>query len=167
MKWLGKIEEGLLGLGLISVTIVLMINVFLRYLFNSSIVWAEEYIRYSMIWITFVGASVCFRRGVHVGVEFIFTLIPRQATRLLRLLLTLLSIVFMALLFKYGLDLTLFSFDTNQISAALQIPLGWIYMAIPAGALLSIIHLLIISIQLIKGGEEREDESAQNLTNLG
>jgi C4-dicarboxylate transporter DctQ subunit len=153
MKWIERIEENVIGVSLLVVTFVLVINVFLRYIFNASSTWAEEFIRYVMIWITFIGSSVCFRRGIHVGIDFILSFTSKRASRFIHMFVTLMSILFMSFMLKYGLDLFLFSKNSGQITPAMQIPLYWVYLAIPLSSFLSIIHLIRILVNLIRNNE--------------
>lgn len=150
MKWIERIEENIIGVSLLLVTFVLCINVLLRYVFNASSIWAEELIRYVMIWITFIGSSVCFRRGIHVGIDFILSFTSDRASRFVHMFVTLMSIVFMMFMFKFSLDLFLFSMKTGQITPAMQIPLYWVYLAIPLSSILSLIYLIRILINLIR-----------------
>lgn len=151
MKWFERIEENVIGASLLVVTFVLVLNVILRYIFNASSVWAEEFIRYVMIWITFIGSSVCFRRGIHVGIDFILSFTSDRASRFIHMFVTLMSIFFMLLMFKFSFDLFLFSVNTGQITPAMQIPLYWVYLAIPLSSILSLIYLVRILINLKRG----------------
>ena len=56
-KVLFGFEGYLTGLLLLGSTLLLFVNVFLRYVFHSSTTWAEEAIRYAIIWVTFIGSA--------------------------------------------------------------------------------------------------------------
>jgi C4-dicarboxylate transporter DctQ subunit len=153
MKWIERIEENVIGVSLLFATLMLCINVTLRYLFNANLTWAEELIRYVMIWITFIGSSVCFRRGMHVGIDFILSFTSKSTSRFIHIFVAFMSVIFMLFMFKYSLDLFLFTKNTGQITPALQIPLYWVYLAIPLSSFLSIIHLISILVKLIRNNE--------------
>ncbi|WP_249777615.1 TRAP transporter small permease [Paenalkalicoccus suaedae] len=153
MKTLARIEEAFIAITLLVVTTVLFVNIVLRYGFSANRSWAEELIRYGMIWIAFVGGAVCFRRGAHVGVDFILSFVKGRGQLLIGILVNVASIIFMGFLFKYGMDLIIFTQGTGQITPSLQIPLFYIYLAIPVGAALSIIHLTIMTVQMMRTGE--------------
>lgn len=145
-----KIEEFFIGSALLAATVLLFVNIILRYFFSANTTWAEEFIRYAMIWITFIGASVCFRRGIHVGVDLLMNSLKQTGQKYLNIYINILSIIFMGFLVKFGVDLVLFSINTGQITPSLKINMYWIYLAIPVGATLSIIHLVLQTVQLIK-----------------
>lgn len=150
MKILKNTEEAFIGITMMAVTFVLFVNVVLRYFFNANTPWAEEFIRYAIIWITFIGSAICFRKGMHVGVDLLIDSLPDKGKRILRMIINVLAIILMIFLVKYGVDLVLFSIDTGQISPALQIKTYWVYLAIPLGALLSILHLVIESYHIVR-----------------
>ncbi|WP_240374537.1 TRAP transporter small permease [Bacillus piscicola] len=160
MKVLGKIEEGIISILLIVATAVLFGNIVLRYGFNANTNWAHELIRYLMIWITFIGAAVCFRKGAHVGIDFILGLLGSKATKALKVFVQLMGIVFMVILLMYSTELVLFTKGTGQITPSLEIPLYFVYLVIPIGAALSIIHLIVLTIQVIMNKEKVKTENA-------
>lgn len=150
MKIFNKTEEAFVGITIMTVTFFLFINIILRFFFSAGISWTEEFIRYAIIWITFIGASICFRRGIHVGIDVLIDYLPGKSKKTLSMIINLLAIVFMIFLIKYGFDLVLFSKGTGQLSPALQVPMFWVYLAIPIGALLSLIHLFIQTFEMIR-----------------
>lgn len=56
-------EELLSGLLLILMSLTTISNVLARYLFNYPLAWAEEFSRYTFIWVVFLGAVVCSKQG--------------------------------------------------------------------------------------------------------
>ncbi|UOQ48932.1 TRAP transporter small permease [Gracilibacillus caseinilyticus] len=154
MKLIAKIEEFVIAFTLLIVTVLLFVNIILRYAFANNTTWAEEFIRYGMIWITFIGASVCFRRGLHVGVDLLMDVTKGIANKAVKIVVHLASITFMIFLIKYSTDLVLFTQKTGQITPSLQIPLHYIYLAIPIGSTLSLIHLVIQTINIIRNKED-------------
>lgn len=141
MKLLYRIEEAFLAISIVSVTLVLFINIVLRYFFDANTTWAEEFIRYTMIWITFIGCGVCFGRKLHVGIDFFIELVPKKVQIIINFSVNLISIILMIFLIVYGLKLVNFSLNSGQITPSLQIKMFWVYLAIPVGAVLSLIHL--------------------------
>ncbi|SFO91026.1 TRAP transporter small permease [Salibacterium halotolerans] len=154
-----KTEEAIIGLLIIAATAVLFFNVVMRFGFNANASWANELIRYMMIWITFIGMAICFRKGMHVGIDFILNYLSERVTKAVRLTVYLLSILFMAFLGYFGLELVLFSMNTGQITPSLEIAIYWVYLIIPIGCLLSIFHLVTVSIQLLMNKEEPSENN--------
>lgn len=135
-RFLSRLEESLIALGLISAATILFINVVLRYFFESGIVWAEEYTRYAIIWITFIGGSVAVREGEHLAVTALLEVMDEKRGRYLRFFATLCSVAFSAFLAVWGTILTLSIRQTGQVTPSMEIPSYWVYVAIPLGGAL-------------------------------
>lgn len=132
----------------VMATLVFM-NVVSRYIFNHSIIWAEEVSQYLMVWVAFLGAGLALRQGRHVAIEILQDRLPSIARRMTRHLVALLLIVFMGVLIVLGFQFTRFAWD--QETPVLNIPLGIPYMAVPIGALLLLIHLFFLYRAYIDG----------------
>ncbi|MFS0689372.1 TRAP transporter small permease [Sporosarcina sp. 179-K 8C2 HS] len=159
MQILKKAEDAFVGITLLVATGLLFVNIILRYFFAANTTWAEEFIRYAMIWIAFIGSSICFRRGIHVGVDLLLNSLKAKGKRLLNVYINILAIIFMGFLVKFGVDLVMFSMSTGQITPSLKIKLYWIYLAIPLGAALSILHIAINTIQIIRNQNIKSERS--------
>lgn len=67
---MGKFEETV-TMAMLTVTLaVTVVNVFARYIFTSSIPWAQEVTGIAWTWTCMLGISWCYRRNMHMGVEF-------------------------------------------------------------------------------------------------
>lgn len=157
MNILKKTEDVFVGTAIITATVILFVNIILRSFFNANTTWAEEFIRYAMIWIAFIGSSICFRRGIHFGVDLLMNSLADKGKKVLQIYINLAVIIFMVFLMKYGFDLVLFSIDTNQITPSLEIKIFWIYLAIPIGSILSLIHVGIHTFKLLRNQEISTD----------
>jgi TRAP-type C4-dicarboxylate transport system permease small subunit len=122
--------------------LLVFMNVVSRYIFNHSIIWAEEVSQYLMIWVAFLGAGLALRQGRHVAVEMLQDRLPPTARRMTRHLVALLLILFMGILTVLGFRFAHFAWD--QETPVLNIPLGVPYLAVPIGALLLVIHLFFL-----------------------
>ncbi len=150
MKTINKIEENIIGIGLLLAVILVFANVILRYGLNSSSTWIEEAVRFVIIWITFIGAAVCFRRSSHMGIDLIFTFVKGRVKKSVELFILAASIFSMVCMLVYGIQLVIFTKASGQITPSLEISLYWIYMGIPLGAALSLFELLQLLVVKIK-----------------
>jgi len=131
--FLNKTEEIFCGLALLSTTIILFINVVLRYFFRSSTSWAEELIRYLMVWTAFIGSSICVRKGIHVGIDFFLQFIDESKKLIVARVINSICAVFSVLLTWYSWQIVSFNMSTGQVTPALGIPMYIPYMAAPIG----------------------------------
>ncbi|MDR1612965.1 MAG: TRAP transporter small permease subunit [Planctomycetota bacterium] len=63
------VETAVLTLLGLSITVVMLVNVVLRYCFASSLVWAEEFVRIGFVWAMFIAIVASFMRNEHIGFE--------------------------------------------------------------------------------------------------
>ncbi len=134
LKFLAKIEDFFCASALLLTAILLFVNVVLRYVFSASTSWAEELIRYLMIWITFIGGSVCVRKGAHIRMDFLLTLLPKGSHLWLNRLVFIGAALFCGALFWYSLQLVLFTIELEQTSPAMKLPMWIPYLAMPVGS---------------------------------
>lgn len=142
---------------LLAMAIIIFCNVVLRYSTGDSIIWAEEVARHMMIWVAFLGAGLALRFGGHVAIDNLHRAVSTRTARVLRTLVVLglsLFFIFMAVASSDYVWRTRF-----QSTAATDIPISFIYAAMPVGFVLMLVHLLLIARNYIQEGEfERSEE---------
>lgn len=148
-KILNNFERIVVGLGLLFTTAIIFVNVVARS-FGNSFVWAEELSRYVLIWITFVGASMCVRNGSHVTMDVVFNRFPPKLKKKLFLLINIFGVVMSLLLTNYGMQIVLKIYSRGQISPTIGLPMYWVYLGVPVGAILmakNFLHIFIINLR--------------------
>jgi TRAP-type C4-dicarboxylate transport system permease small subunit len=131
------VEQLLFGLGVLMIVIVAA-QVFFRYLLNHSLFWSEELARYILVWLTFLGASVAYRRGVHPSIDLFSYRLGSRGARIMRWAVHLVAVVFLGILVIYGAQFAYFV--RLQISPALQIPKWTIMLVMPISGLIMLLH---------------------------
>lgn len=66
-------EEILCSVFLVTMIVLVIVNVFLRYLFNYSIFWAEEVATICFVWCVFIGASATYKHKMDMGIDVLIT----------------------------------------------------------------------------------------------
>ena len=66
-RWLVAANGAVLIALMAGMALLVIANVFARYVFNNSFVWAEELSRYMMIWVGFLGSGFVLRVGAHIA----------------------------------------------------------------------------------------------------
>ena len=138
-----EINRWIMILLLGAMSIIIFTNVVSRYVTGGSIPWAEEVARHMMIWLTFIGCGLVLRFGGHIAIENLQDALPTRIAQLLRFIVLLCMLSFFAVLSYFGyfyVQRTMF-----QMTAGTEIPFGYIYMAMPVGCVLSIIHAVLIA----------------------
>ncbi len=146
LKIVNNVEYLFLACLMIATTALLFTNVMLRYFFDSALFWAEETLRYCIVWITFIGTATCIREQKHISLDVLMTVLRRKNKRILtgfvQGAVTLSSLVLLYLSFEFVMKIKI----SGQVSATIGgVPMYIIYSCIPLGFLLTSIR----SIQVI------------------
>jgi TRAP-type transport system small permease protein len=132
--------------GMVGVmTVIIIIQVFMRYLFLYSLSWSEEVARYLMIWVSFLGASLALKYGFHIGVEFVINRIPEKIRGWTNLVAKLGMLLFLIYFTIGGFRVSWAVRD--QDSPALLFSMAYAYLSAPVGGLFMIIQLLNLLIE--------------------
>ena len=129
---------------ILAMSVIMVMNVILRYCFHFSFNWSDEIIRYLCIYMSFLGMAASWKYGTHIGVTvFVEKMFPEKSRKYFRLLSDIVTIIFLALLSYFGFVLVGRIVASSQTSPALHLPMYLIYGTVPASALLSIIQMLL------------------------
>jgi TRAP-type C4-dicarboxylate transport system permease small subunit len=148
IKWVEKGSKVLLGTLIGAMAIVVMLQVFVRYVLKVPLFWTEELGRYLMIWAGMIGAALGISYGAHASIEMVVKLFPRRFQAGLGALAYLLMLVFAAL--TIVASISLMQFLKFQISPAMRISMVYPYLAIPAGCMIMIILIIPRFIEMIR-----------------
>jgi len=119
---------------------VVCAQVVFRYAIVRPIYWGDELSRYLFVWISFVGAAVAMGSRLHYGFDYLTEKCPPPVRRSISLLMTLLAVGFFMTCLVYGCESI--RVVSVQRSPSLQLPMGWVYAALPVGSALMLLHLI-------------------------
>lgn len=123
-----------------AMSLILIAQVFFRYVLQNSLPWSEEIARYLFVWASLLGASIALRLRYHPGLELMVNALPprwRAAAGLLANGLVLLLLVVVA---REGFLIG--RMNAWQRSPAMGIPMTYPYAAVWVGSLLMAVHVL-------------------------
>ena len=134
-------------------TVVVFAQIFFRYVFNVPLGWSEELARFAFVWVSFMGASALMRVKEHINVTVFIDVMPARLRAVCVLLANLCALFCIYFFVAGGVELT--KNEWRQLAPALQIPMGWVYLAIPIAATLMGTWVLLQTIEalqiLVKG----------------
>ena len=104
--------------------VVIMIQVFFRYVLNSALPWPDEVARFLMLWMTGLIAPSAYRWGGFVSIDMLERFLPKIISTLLTLFLLIVSLFVLII----GLELGLKHINVGWIfsSASIKIPFNLI-----------------------------------------
>lgn len=121
-------------------TIMGLLQVLFRYVFNSSLYFTEELARYMFVWTVFLTSAICLRRQSHAAIELFVNWMPPHIRKVALIISAACSVFFFLIVFLKGIEITIATWE--QVSPALEISMGLIYMAIPVGGFLMLVFAL-------------------------
>ena len=111
------------------------------------LIWTEELTRYLLVWSTFLGASCVYKKMGHINVTVIRELFPPAVRKTLEIAVHILCGAFFVMAALYGVKYM--SLQSQQLSAAMRIPMPYIYIIIPVGCSIMILHTVDLLLRLI------------------
>jgi len=138
--------------------IVLLLQVFARYIFNRPLVWSEAVARYLFVWICFIGAGYGVKNHLHIEMELIFKLFPKSGQVIIQVVENLFAIAMFAYILPGA-----FQYTAQQAmieSPVLPIPMSLVVVSIPIGLILVILRLIIDTVNIIRRRDVKKTEGA-------
>ena len=129
---------------IMALAVIMFMNVVLRYVGGFSFNWGDEILRYLCIYMAFLGTAAGWRYGTHIGVTlFVEKVLPEKLRKYFRMVADAVALLFMVIITYFGFILMFKIMDSGQVSAALQLPMYFIYGIVPVCGVLSIMQMLI------------------------
>lgn len=139
--YLERLLDGLMAIALVVMLCSMVYQVFGRYVLDHAPSWSEELARYLMVWLTMLGSAAVLRSGGHISVT---TLVDALGPTALAVVLAMRDAAMVAasgVLAWWGI---LFAqMNSVQESAAMEIPMSIPYAALPVGAGLIVLMVLL------------------------
>jgi len=120
---------------------LVLLQVFFRYVLNESLFWAEELVRGAMLWGVMLSSALVAASRAHIRIEVLELMLPPAGRRILNWITNALTLAFILTLFWAGIELM----DRTwfQHSPLLDVPKWTVYMAIPVGAALEALFMVM------------------------
>ncbi len=152
-KFLDHFEEGLAGIILLVMVSIAFINVITRYLVKYSLSFTEEIEVNLFVWMVLLGAAAGFKKGAHLGVNFVVNFFPERARKIIIILGYILSASIFIILIYLGIKEVMDEILLEATSESLGIPVWWYTIGVPIGS--GIVIWRIINRIMIELKEEK------------
>ena len=141
-------------IAILIMVIVIIIQVFFRYVLNNALPWPDEVARFFMLWMTGLIAPSAYRWGGFVSIDMFQRFLPKILSNILIFLILLVSLTVLLIGFEMGLKHInagwIFSSSSIKIPFSLiggkteAMKLAWMYMSLPVGIFL----LIMVNVEL-------------------
>ncbi len=147
--WLYRTVEAATVAILAGYVAILVVQVVLRYVFNSSLVWSDEIIRFGLVWNVMLGAALVSLRDGHIRVDILENLLPYRARRFTQFLIHLVSLAFLLLLLFFGWKFAVRG--AVQSAPVTALSMAYAYSAIAVGAALMAFFTVVTIVRRLHG----------------
>jgi len=132
-----------------AIVCIALLQVFQRFVLNTSLSWSEEAQIFGHIWIVFLGIPIAYRRGAHLYIETFCDRLPRRPRALFNLAIELTWAAFAVSLMVLGFMVARVAH--LQSSPGLEVPMSYPY----SGMVLGGAYLLVVAARRIGSGAWR------------
>ena len=137
MGALSKTLKAALAVLMTAMVFSVVWQVLSRYLFVVPAAWTEELARFLLIWIGMLGAAYAYRQGSHLGIDLLANKLDQAGRATLHRVVHIVCLLFAAcVLLIGGWSLMSMTWELKQYSAAMGLPIAYVYAVIPASGLL-------------------------------
>ena len=126
----------------VMVVITMAIEVLRREIFAYSSIWGEEMVRYSFIYLAWIGAAAAVKERAHIRIDVIMHYLGRRTKALVYMFgdVVMLGVALIALF--YSFETVMVSYKFGSVTHGLRVSMVWFLMAVPTGFALVSLRLV-------------------------
>jgi TRAP-type C4-dicarboxylate transport system permease small subunit len=144
-----RVEDSILvGLLLLMITMAVL-QIFLRNLFDTGIVWSDILVRILVLWVGLAGAMVASRQGNHININIMDRFLPERAKVVVNFVVEVFTAFICAVVAYYSLQFVQMEFADGGIAFA-KVPAWLCEAVIPFAFLVIAIRYVLLSIINLK-----------------
>ena len=118
-----------------------LFQIFTRFVIEKPAEWTEVLIRFSLIWMVFLGIPMAFRQGAMVSVDALYRAAPERLKRVLDLVVALAALALILIILWWGADYAIRG-GVQTVAGLESVTMFWAYVAMPVGAVFSLLGIV-------------------------
>ncbi|MEX2117008.1 MAG: TRAP transporter small permease [Bacteroidota bacterium] len=136
-----KAVEWMLIVVFATMTLNVLWQVFTRFVLGDPSSYTEELARYLLVWLGLLGGAYAVGKKMHLAIDIVPTLVKGRRRHMLEIFIQSSIFVFaIGIVLLGGLNLVGLTLTLRQVSAALQIQLGYVYLVLPVSGVLMMFY---------------------------
>ena len=135
-------ERWLLLVFYVMLVITMAVEVLRRELFAYSSIWGEEIVRYSFIYLAWIGAAAAVKERAHIRIDVLMHYLGPRPKAVMYMFGDLVMFVVALVALYWSFETVLVSAKFGSVSHGLRISMVWFLMAVPTGFSLVIWRLI-------------------------
>lgn len=154
-KVVGNLDQMLMAVTMAVVCILLIVQVFFRYVLNSPLIWSEECARYMFVWTVMLGLGYNVRTKNNISVSLVTSRLPQGVQRGMEYITDL--IVLASYLFCLPPILKYLEAQSRIRSTAMRMPMGFLAVSVLIGVLSLLLQTAVSFAMKMKHDMEKRD----------
>jgi TRAP-type C4-dicarboxylate transport system permease small subunit len=118
-----------------------LFQIIMRFVIEAPAEWTEVLIRFSLIWMVFMGIPMAFRQGAMVSVDVLYRWSPPAMKRVLDFVVSAAALALIAVIIWWGWDYA----NRGKVQTVVgleNVTMFWAYLALPVGGVFSVISII-------------------------
>jgi len=140
-NWLGRLELGMVIFLLGTMIVFAFLQVVLRNIFSTGIVWVEIFLRQTVLWLGFLGGALATGNRRHIKIDGVSHFFSKRGQSILHVITNLFAAFICLLLTQASIKFVGSEIEMKSIVFD-GIPAWYVELIIPAGFALHSIHFL-------------------------
>ncbi len=143
IQWLDKnFEPIIMSVGFYAMTLLIVVQVVLRFGFQSGYSWGEEVARFMFVWLMFFSFSYATRNQRHIRINALVGRLPIVARKIIYVVVDLMFLVFILFVTKAAIDVARSIIKYGDMAVTIKVSMNIIYSAGLVGFVLMAIRLI-------------------------
>lgn len=133
----------LVGVVLLSIMVLTVLwQVFTRTVLNNPNTITEEFVRFSLVWLSLLASAYVVGKQMHLNVSLLSDKLEGKNRFILDIVIQCLFLLFAVIIMIFG-GIKGVSITMGQISPSLGIPMGYVYLAVPVSGVIMLMYSLL------------------------
>lgn len=160
-KIVGNLDQMLMAVTMAIVCILLIVQVFFRYVLNSPLIWSEECARYMFVWTVMLGLGYNVRTKNNISVSLVTSRLPQGIQRGMEYITDL--IVLASYLFCLPPIMKYLEAQSRIRSTAMRMPMGLLAVSVLIGVLSLLLQTAVSFVMKMKHDMEKRNKDKYNM----
>ena len=134
-------ERWMLLVFYVILVLTMAVEVLRREIFAYSSIWGEEIVRYSFIYLAWIGAAAAVKERAHIRIDVLIHYVGPRVKALIYIFGDLVMFSIAAIALYWSWESVHVSWKFGSVSHGLRISMVWFFMAVPLGFAIMIVRL--------------------------
>lgn len=143
--------NGLTGLSLLAMVVIVFWQVLARYIFKNPSTWSEELVSYLFAWASLLGACLVTGERGHMNIPVIVERFSMGGQKLFAILTEVIAFLFSTIILVYG-GTQITQLAMGQITSSLGVAVGVFYFILPLSGVLNAAYAVLNTCDIVKNG---------------